>query len=56
MGDYRDMGYNLGRGHEFKNDYHDTPKTDSDWESFKRGVEDGERHRRISDDLDREAR
>ena len=54
MEDYYNDGYNSGYNREHLNDYHELPQTDGDRYSYRRGYEEGERHKQISDDLDRE--
>ena len=47
-------GFNNGYGQSYKNKGHDYPQTDGDKYSYTRGREDGERHRRISEELEKE--
>jgi hypothetical protein len=54
MEDYYKDGFNVGYGNSYRNSGHDYPRSDSEAYSYRRGVEDGERRRRISDELDRE--
>ena len=54
MEDFYSDGYNVGYGQSYKNDNHDYPQSDGDRYSYRRGAEDGERRRRVSDELDRE--
>jgi hypothetical protein len=54
MNDFYGMGYNAGRGYHWKNRNREFPRTDGDRYSYERGLEHGERMRRVSDELDRE--
>ena len=52
--DYYKDGYNIGRGHLWKNNGHEYPQTESDKYSYEKGIEEGIRKRKISDEIDRE--
>ena len=52
MEDYYNDGFNLGYGQSWRNSGHDSPQTDGDRYSFERGIEDGNRRREISQELD----
>ena len=54
MEDWYNDGFNTGYGQAWKNSGHDYPQSDSDTYSYKRGREDGERHRRAAEELERE--
>ena len=54
MSDYREDGYNAGRGCAWRNAYHEPPQTESDLYSYRVGYEEGERRRRLADEIDRE--
>jgi hypothetical protein len=54
MEDYREDGYNAGRGQAWRNDHHEPPQTDGDRYSYCAGYEEGERRRRVADEVDRE--
>jgi hypothetical protein len=53
MRDYYQDGFDAGYGKP-PGGHNDFPQTDGDAWSYRRGVEDGQRRRRISDELDRE--
>ena len=52
--DWYGDGYNAGRGRSHLNRGHAMPQTDGDRYSYDLGREDGERHRRVAEELDRE--
>lgn len=54
MEDFYQDGFNVGRGRSRLNDGHDYPQSVCDRWSYEDGIRDGERRRRISDELDRE--
>jgi len=54
MKDYYSDGFNVGYGQSWRNNGHDYPRSAGDDYSYRRGIEDGERRRKISDELDRE--
>jgi len=54
MGDYYNDGYDDGYGKQRSYGDRDYPQSDGDKYSYQRGLEDGIRRRRISDELDRE--
>lgn len=54
MEDFKRSGYNDGRGHDWKNRGCESPKTDSDRYSYRKGYEEGENHRKISEEIDKE--
>ena len=54
MVDYREYGYNVGRGQAWRNAHHEPPQTDSDRYSYRAGYEEGEMRRRVADEIDRE--
>jgi len=54
MEDYYQDGINRGRGQDYLNSNHDYPQSDGDKYSYHRGVEEGERRREISRELERE--
>jgi hypothetical protein len=54
MEDYYRDGFNNGYGESWRNNGHDGPQTEIDKYSYRRGIEDGERRRRIADELDNE--
>jgi len=54
MRDYYRDGFDNGYGRPINNYERDYPKNDGDHYSYQRGLEDGIRRRRISDELDRE--
>jgi len=53
MRDYYQDGFDIGygRGSSGNRDY---PSTDGDDFSYRQGIEDGQRHRDIANDIDRE--
>lgn len=53
MGDFYQNGFDGGYGRSFHGD-REYPQNDGDEYSYQRGLEDGQRRRRISDELDRE--
>ena len=53
MRDYYQDGYDAGYGRDVYSGG-DYPETDGDWYDYQQGLEDGRRHRRISEELDRE--
>ena len=53
MRDYYNDGYEQGYGREVDNEG-DYPKTEGDKYDYQRGLEEGRRRRRISDEIDRE--
>ena len=54
MRDYYNDGFQQGYGRPNDNYDNDYPRSDGDRYSYRCGVEDGERRRRVSDELDRE--
>jgi hypothetical protein len=54
MKDYYRDGVNVGRGESWRNNGHDYPQSEIDRYSYRRGIEEGEYRRRISDEVDRE--
>lgn len=54
MEDYREDGYNAGRGQAWRNDHHEPPQTDGDRYSYRSGYEEGQRRQRVSAEIDRE--
>ena len=54
MEDFYNDGYNEGYGRSRRNDHHDPPQSDGDRHSFDQGREEGERHRRVAEEIDRE--
>ena len=54
MEDFYKDGFNVGYGRPDRNEGHDYPSTDQDDYSYRKGIEDGERRRRISEALDRD--
>ncbi len=53
MRDYYQDGFDDGYG-RYRIDDGDYPQSDSDWYSYRDGLEEGRRRRRIADELDRE--
>lgn len=53
MRDYYQDGFDAAYGRPFEN-FGDFPLNDGDRWSFRRGIEDGQRRRRMADELDRE--
>ena len=53
MRDYYDDGYQDGYG-KYRYDDRDYPKSEADRYSYYRGLREGQRHRRISNEIDRE--
>lgn len=54
MRDYYQDGFDRGYGKNHTNYDNDFPRSDGDRYSYERGVEDGQRRREISRELDRE--
>ena len=54
MENYYQDGFNAGYGRSHLNDHHENPQTDGDRYSYRRGHEDGQRRRDISNELERE--
>jgi hypothetical protein len=53
MEDYHSIGFDIGYGKQVNSNF-DLPFDDSDRYSFNNGLEEGRRHRRVADELDRE--
>jgi len=53
MRDYYQDGFDNGYGRDNRNYDNDYPKTDGDRYSYERGIEDGERRRKIREELDK---
>lgn len=54
MRDYYRDGFDEGYGRSSSNYENDFPKNDGDAYSYRRGVEDGQRRREISREIDRD--
>lgn len=55
MRDYYQDGFAMGYGRISTNYENDYPRNDGDSYSYRRGMEDGARRRRFSEELDRES-
>ena len=52
MEDYYYDGFNSGYGRNYLNDNHEYPQNDGDKYSYRAGYEDGQRRRKIKEELE----